>query len=451
VRRRSPGAREIVAGAVVAAALFVAPRSARAGNDEGVLIGNEAAMTGGAVTAMTSDGAAMWYCPAGIASVTRGQLDLSGSATQLRIADTPALLSSATTGRSADGGYIEVIGIPSAVALVRRLDSQFVLGFGIFTPGLTNHTDRVSLTDDVAGMVTRWQLVQQETTQSTFAGLTLAHTITPTLRAGVTVFGLYRQTTLSTHTFGAVQDERGDFVLADGSSSLASLQSIGLELAGGIQWDIVPGLTLGVALRSPDLQLGSLSRTTSADIHPRPDDGVLIVDPVDTSGLAPNVQGITPARLRVGLAIHGSRGWLAIDVDAAHELSVESLGIHRRWTFNARIGGRYFVDENFSIGGGLFTDTSSTQRVEAYGQTQTDFFGGSLGLELHTPHTLGPGERAPDIVFAQTFALRYAVGIGHIGGLRFTDATAGTSSDYVVSTGTTVHELSLHIGSALYF
>jgi hypothetical protein len=446
VRIGRPRARHVAALALVAA---LVPSTARAGNDEGVLIGNEAAITGGAVTAVTSDGAAIWYDPAGIAAVTRSQIDVSGSATQLRIADTPALLSSATTGRSADGGYFEVIGIPSAVALVRRIDHDIVLGFGIFTPSLTNHTDRVSLTDDVGGMMTRWQLVQQETSQSTYAGISLAHAITPTLRLGVTLFGLYRQTTLSTHFFGGTMDSGGDTIFASGSSSLSSLQSVGLELAVGFQWDIVPGLTLGVSARSPDLQLGSLFRSTSARV--RAEAGGILFDPMDESGLAPNVQVITPTRLRAGLALRGSRGWLAIDVDVAHELSVESLGIERRWTFNARIGGRYFVDENFSIGGGIFTDTSPAYAVTTYGQTQVDFVGGALGLELHTPHTLGPGEPAPDLVFAQTFALRYAAGFGHIGGLRFEDAAGGTSRDFVASSGTTVHEISLHIGSALYF
>ncbi len=449
VERGWPRAREIASYLVVGALMIALPGRARAGNDEAVLIGNEAAMTGGAVTATTSDGSAMWYDPAGIASVTRGQIDVSGSATQLRIADTPALLSSATTGRSADGGYLEVIGIPSAVALVRRLEGQLVLGFGIFTPSLTNHTDRVSLDDAVSGALTRWQLVQQETSQSTYAGLSLGYAASPNVRVGATLFGLYRQTTLSTHFFGGTESSGGDTLFASGSSSLSSLQSVGIALAVGVQWDIVPGLTLGVSVRSPDLQLGSLFRSTSARITAS--SGGILFDPIDESGLAPNVQVITPTHLRAGLAIRGSRGWLAIDVDVAHDLSSDSLDIHRRWIFNARVGGRYYVDENFSVGGGLFTDTSPVSAIQAYGQTQIDFFGGALGLELHTPHSLAPGEAAPDIVFAQTFAFRYAVGIGRIGGLRFEDASAESSRDFVVSTNTTVHELSLHIGSALYF
>src|SRR4051812_45017461 len=214
-------------------------------------------MSGGAVSAVTSDGSAIWYDPAGIAAVTRGQIDLSGSATVLRISDTPSLLSSSTTGRAADGGYLEVIGIPSAVTLVRLLEPRLAFGFGIFTPQLTNHTDRVGLEDSVSGLTSRWQLVQQENTQSTYAGLSLGYQLSSNVRIGATLFGLYRQQTLSTHFFGGATDAAGNDVFAAGSSSLSSLQSVGLELAAGVQWDVVPGLTVAATLRSPDIQLGS--------------------------------------------------------------------------------------------------------------------------------------------------------------------------------------------------
>lgn len=429
---------------------LVGPAHVRAGNDEGVLIGNEAAMTGGAVTAVTSDGSAIWYDPAGIAAVTRGQLDLSGSATVLRIAETPRLLSSETTGRTADGGYLEVIGIPSAVTLVRLLEPRLAFGFGIFTPQLTNHTDRVGLSDSVMGLTSRWQLVQQENTQSTYAGLSLGYQLAPNFRIGGTLFGLYRQQTLSTHFFGGATDAAGNDVFAAGSSSLSSLQSVGVELAVGLQWEIVPGVTFGAALRTPDLQLGSLFRSTSASITTT-HGGALDFEPSDMSGLVPNVGVITPTRLRVGLAFRTQRAWLAVDADVAHELTVPGLGIERRWIANVHVGGRYWIDENVSVGAGLFTDVSPTRRITQYGQTQIDFVGGSLGLEIHTPHELGPHEHAETLVFAQTFALRYAAGVGQIGGLRFSDASPTMQTADVLITPTTVHELSLHLGSALYF
>ncbi len=83
------------------------------------------------------------------------------------------------------------------------------------------------------------------------------------------------------------------------------------------------------------------------------------------------------------------------------------------------------------------------------GQTQVDFYGLSLGFEYTTPHELGHGERAPNLVFSTTAAVRYAVGIGHVGGLLF-DPSVG-SRQRTVPIDTTIHEIGLHIGSALYF
>ena len=52
---------------------------AHAGNDDGVLLGEQAMITGGAVTAIVSDGASAWYNPAGLGLSQRNRLDVTGS------------------------------------------------------------------------------------------------------------------------------------------------------------------------------------------------------------------------------------------------------------------------------------------------------------------------------------------------------------------------------------
>lgn len=428
-------------------ALFVAslPTTAHAGNEEGVLIGNEAAMTGGAVTAVIDDGTATWFNPAGIAHVTRTQVDASGSATQLRIAETPELLSSAS-GASADGGYIELNGIPSAVTGSRQLEPGLVLAFGLFVPSAVNHTDRVRIEDSAAMTPTTWHLVQQENVQQYYAGIALGWAATPTLRLGVAAFGLYRQSSTVSQFFGGRAGADG---FVDGVSAISSLQSAGLGLSLGMQWEMTPGLHLGIALRSPALQIGVLRRSTFTEISASAD-GV-VFSPGDDEGLVPRVDLVAPTQLRVGLAYRFDRGWVGIDADVSHELSTPSLGIDRRWLVNVRIGGRFEVDPGVSIGAGLFTDLSPLHRISTYGETRIDFLGGSLGFELHTPHRMAEGEQAPTIVFSQTFALRYALGIGQIGGLRFDTTQPEDSQVSINATSTTVHELALHVGSALDF
>ncbi len=421
------------------------PSIARAGNEEGVLVGNEAAMTGGAVTAVIDDGTATWFNPAGLAHVTRTQVDASGSATQLRIAETPELLSSAS-GASADGGYVELNGIPSAVTGSRQLEPGLVLAFGLFVPSAVNHTDRVRLDDTTAATPTTWHLVQQENVQQYYAGIALAWAITPTVRFGAAAFGLYRQTSTVSQFFGG---RAGDDGFVDGVSAISTLQSAGAGLSVGLQWEMVPGLHLGLALRSPALQLGVLRRSTFTEISAS--SGGIVFSPGDDMGLTPRVDLIAPAQLRVGLAWRFDRGWIGIDADLSHELISPELGIDRRWLVNVRVGGRYEVDDGVSVGAGLFTDLSPIRRIQTYGETRIDFLGGSLGFELHTPHRMAEGEQAPTIVFSQTFALRYALGIGQIGGLHFDTTQPDGSQVSVNATRTTVHEVALHVGSALDF
>lgn len=443
--RAALGATSLLALALAVPAI---PSRARAGNDDAVLLGNEAAMTGGAVSATVDDGSATWYNPAGIAGVRRDTLDLSGSATMLRLADTPALLQS-SMGPTADGGYYEFLGIPSAVTMVRRLDCITALGLGIFVPQMTSHTDRVSLEEPGPDSTARFQLTQQEASSTYYAGITLGITLAPNVRFGVALYGTYRQFALTTQFFGGAES-MGTDVVAFGVAGLTSIQSVSLELGVGLQWEIVPGLHLGASVRSPGLLLGSLFRITSTSFSAGP--GGIAFDPMDGSGLEPRVDVVTPARVRVGLAHRWATGWIAIDGDFQHELARPEIGVDRRWTGGVRIGGRVQIDPLISIGAGVFTDLDATRRISDYGETRLDFFGGTLGVELRNPHRLGEGENASDIVFVNTIGLRYAAGVGQIGGLRF-DTTAADMGESirVVPVGTTVHEISLHLGSALYF
>src|SRR5262245_26996565 len=67
---------------------------ARAGNDDQLPVGGEAAIYGGAVIATVSDGAAGYHNPAGLAQSQRNQLDASITAVGFRFYTVPELLRS---------------------------------------------------------------------------------------------------------------------------------------------------------------------------------------------------------------------------------------------------------------------------------------------------------------------------------------------------------------------
>lgn len=448
----TPGSRTFARGITLAIALASFAPRARAGNDDGVLLGNEAAMAAGAVTATVSDGSGTWYNPAGLARVQRATLDLSGSATMLRIADTPALLRS-TGGAQASGSYYEFLGIPSAVTMVRVLEPRLVLGLGIFVPEQTGHTDNVSLTEEMADSITQWQLAVQQSSSTYYAGITLAYEAAPTLRIGATLFGTYRQNGVTTLFFGG-ETERGVATTAGfARGSLVSQQSVSIELGAGLQWDFAPEWTLGVSLRSPGLLLGSLFKDTTATFDASDAAGITGFGLSSGDGLEPTFDVVTPARLRAGIVYRWRGGSIAFDGDVQHELDRPGIGIARSWVGGARVGALFQLTEEVRFGAGVFTDLDATRNTQKFGDTLVDFFGATAGFEIRSPHVLGSGERAPDLVFVNTFALRYAFGLGKVGG-RLVDRAGLAMPDAAfetVAVDTFVNEISLHLGSAVLF
>ncbi len=437
-------------GALAALGVWLAlPGAARAGNGDGILVGNEAAMTGGAVSAVVRDGSGAWYNPAGLASVDRAAVDVNGSALQIRAAEEGGLISS-TTGESNDGGYLELLSIPSAATIARRLEPGITLAFGIFAPRFGSHTTRTGLDADSGDNRARWTLSSAEFRATYHAGGALGVRISDQLRFGVSLFGVYRESSDTYQSSGA-------FELGDGRTRVRSqggivqVRSAGLELGLGLQWEPHPGVIIGLTGRSPGLELLTQIRATETDLDLTVSDGaadMLEFRPEDAETLDPAVTVLTTGRFNLSFGHRFARGWVAAELDLQLPRELEPLP-RRRFVWNVRVGGRYEIDERLGIGAGFFTDLSEGEPIEGLGQTQVDFVGWTAGFEYRTPHQLGENEDASSLIFSTTAALRYAIGWGQVGGLRF-DPSNGTARE-TFPVGTTVHELGLHIGSALYF
>ena len=114
-------------------------------------------------------------------------------------------------------------------------------------------------------------------------------------------------------------------------------------------------------------------------------------EPGDAEGIEPGFEVISPGYLGLSGAYQWDRGWIGGEFFMRHPLRNDAFQINRRFHWGVRVGARYRFDDNVSGGVGFFTDLSAAPEPTELRTNQVDFFGGTVGLELRTPHILGEG------------------------------------------------------------
>ena len=169
-----------------------------AGNLNSYSMGNEAALTAGAVTATTHDAAAVWYNPAGLGAALRAQLDISASAFVFRHRRIPSALAAEVphvgTVR-ADIVSSELVTVPASLVFARSITEGVNAAFGVFVPeqdyfshtavlqretsGGTHYEEQVAISDEVGRL---------------HAGGGVGWQVHPTLRVGTSLFAVWQTT-----------------------------------------------------------------------------------------------------------------------------------------------------------------------------------------------------------------------------------------------------------------
>ncbi|QQR91574.1 MAG: hypothetical protein IPJ88_07590 [Myxococcales bacterium] len=428
------------------------PSSVFAGNSDAVLLGDTAAMTGGAVTAGIGDGTALWYNPAGIAEAKQHQVDVSGSVYTLRNYSIGSVLQT-VQGQNKGASIAEVISVPSALTYVRKISENVNLAFGLFVPSANDFSLRAVLQQDQSGASGQGLISVGLTSAAYFGGAGLGWKLSDKLRIGAGLYMSYRSENGSVHFGLGVKNDAID--LAISTSSLLSNQYMGLEAGVGVQWDFARRWTLGLSVRSPGmLFLQSLrdTRLTAGGVIVG-SDAVTQFEPEETNSFEFASGIVSPTRIRMGLAYQIDGGWLSVDGDIQHGLKNDELSINNRFVWNLRAGGKLALSEHFSFGLGVFTDRSSDPEVREFADSKIDFYGLATAIQYRNKYALAEEEDSSDMTFSTTIGLRYAYGSGDFGSFVFDPSTFGTGADDPLSekSNFTVHELGIHLGSAFYF
>jgi len=434
-------------------ALSSASRTAQASNQEAVFLGNQAAMSGGAVVAWVNDGGAPWYNPAGLATIQRTSVDLSASAFVLRYYRLPHAART-TIDQSVieeDASFTEVVSVPAALTVMRKLTDDLSGALSVFVPYQEDLLVSGNFARSNPSFDYEWSFSASRRAARYYAGPALGLSLGRGMHLGLSLFGTY-ETRLTARDFYSSLAATGRSVSRATNTLDQKLDNklFGTNWVLGWRWDVDDAWSAGVVLRSPLFHVaGKSDLDYSATVALADPGGQSIIQSQsgERDQEPKRFAMMEPGRIQVGVSRKLAGGRLSAQVEYAS--AATGGGDVRKPVVNGRIGGAFPVSERLSLGGGLFTDRSPNDDARDLGETKIDFYGGSFGGQFRTSHDVQDeeGEEDRGLVFSTTVAIRYAVGVGDIGGLSFAPAVA---PQFFVA-GVTVHELSLHIGSALDF
>lgn len=418
-----------------ALAWSVAPRRALAGNDEGILIGNQAVLTGGAVTAIVSDGTSAWYNPAGLALLERATFDVNGSTYGISYGTSKNLFT-LPGGRRDSASVIDWQLIPTALSYARRLTPKLVGAFGVFVPHATDSDLRAAVSQPDGS---RWVFGLDQLRNDYAYVLSVSVKTHQSFRWGVALHGVYISNE-ETQQLGIGRPDTPDspFVLL--SEHLLS-EDYGARVGLGLQWTPVPRFSLGASLQTPTLtifrstaddRLSSINAEMSASFDAKREDSFKSV-----------WEWSTPLALRVGFAYTVDR--VQYLLDGTFYTAVESgrHALDRKLSGNARAGCLIKLSDKLTLGSGLFSDLNGRRGVGAH------FVGAAAGLQFaESWHLL---ENGKPLTFTTTLGLRYAYGWGKTQGIRITDADVTQAELSLTSVRLRVHEAALNLGAGVSY
>ncbi|MEO8180676.1 MAG: hypothetical protein ABI895_17710 [Deltaproteobacteria bacterium] len=446
-----------IAGYLLLGGYLAASLPARAGNDDEIFVGNQAAMSGGAVSATVSDSSATWYNPAGLGSVGSNEIDVSGTCYTLRAYSAPRFIASAS-GQADSASVVEFVSVPAQIAYVRRLGPRLSLGLGYFVPQASSFVLRESLELHEGSRETVWQVALHEVRAQHTAAIGLGMRLSPSVRFGFSLVGTYQEETESLSVVALQGPAADPERLREHFASLTLLGTgthVGLEAGVGFQIELTPGWRLALTARSARLlvyQLLTVSRAqgvaTVAGDGSRP--GRIQAQIAEPSIQRTRFDAIRAGRLNLAVARLGTDGdWLALEADIQPGVDAASAGIQRRAVLNARLGLYHRLNDSMAVGAGLFTDRSPERLHADPLSSSGDFYGGSLGWQHDSRHQLGPDEPSDSLSFSTTLALRYAFSRGRLNNLSVDPAAPESLSGQ--RGRLLVHELGFYVGGGLSF
>lgn len=425
---------------------------ARAGNLDAFYMSGDAALQAGAVVATSKSGGSIWYNPAGLAAITGPRLDVNVSGYSVRFGAQADFDSSLPNVEKTRLSLFDLNVVPAAVALTRTW-GDFGVGIGVFVPSQADVELRTFLSagPDENGASLEYGYDLSSSYQEYHAGPGVGWAVLENLNVGASLLATYR--TQSERRAVSSSVESADGKVATSRYNALDAQGVGLEMILGTQWQIDENFRLGASMRTPSLRLGhaahvvetSLATTTIGDVE----DSIQFENQFDVKAKV-----LSPFRFHLGLGYEIDHWLLTGEASLLTAFKNEAFGLTERTTWNCRAGARYAFRDDWTFGGGVFTDRSPAGQTTNIEQARIDYYGLTLAVDWRS--TFGvisrdgvPQEEVSDLFFGTTVAFSYALGLGEIGGAVVGIGPDGGLAFEEQSSRVVAQELTLHISSTL--
>jgi long-subunit fatty acid transport protein len=420
------------------------------------LLGDEAAMTGGAGVAVSRDSGSLWYNPAGLGGLKLGRMELSGTVYQAKFRKIEGYLETDLPGGryTADVGFNDFGSVPTALVFVRNINEKISAGIGWYQTNDSWVEFRTDIQAPVGVDDAQWTqgVEYHQRAYTLHIGPAFGIEINPRFRIGASLFFTYHSYTASFTSFAAVEyselDEEDSYYTLGQN---AYIGSIGTMLQVGLQAQVSDHWHLGVVLRSPEFEVvawhdksrngsGVIEDSANIDVEPgfqyRTDEGM--------------EWGFSPTQAlegQIAVAYKTAKMWIGGEVAVRPPLTSQDL----RFLWNASIGGRYQFTETLNWGAGLFTDNSPNKKPENLLEVQVNRYGVSTGLEFKTPLMTRSknGKKEKKLVWATTVAAIYSLEVGSSTIIHY-DYDSPEGFEFPTK-NIVLHHVMAHLGTALYF
>jgi long-chain fatty acid transport protein len=341
-----------------------------------ILIGDRATGMGGAYTAISDDASGLFYNPAGVVYVTDRNFSASVNAYSAQYKTYENVIGGQPFVRQSSALKANYFGIVKPVGNLK-------FGFSYAVPDAVNEDLSQNVKNiAVAGGLTQDFTINLNNQDNTInIGPSVAAAINSDLAVGMTLYVHNRSTLIVVNQFVARSDTTNQW-----TNTYWKLNETGVRPILGVTWSPVEKLSLGASVSTIFLfnSSATFQETCVNTLAPTNCDAAATAAfPFKVPTLSSTDQKRNyPVRLAVGAAYFASSS-LLVSTDFVYHTAVQNVAPfeNKVATLDAAVGAEYYVNKQWAVRSGLFSNVANTYPIEA-GVTNIEEHINIYGLSL---------------------------------------------------------------------